>query len=51
MIDVEEVVPKKGRSAYEVCHGYTMYWVMVAVLATQITSDHKFSKELPRPNR
>ena len=38
MIDVEEVVPKKGRSAYEVCHGYIMYWVMVAVLATQITN-------------
>ena len=38
VVDVEEVVPKKGRSAYEVCHGYTMYWVMVAVLSTQITN-------------
>jgi len=38
VIHVEEVVPKKGRSAYEVCHGYIMYWVMVAVLATQITN-------------
>ena len=38
VVDVEEVVPRKGRSAYEVCHGYTMYWVMVAVLSTQITN-------------
>lgn len=37
VVEVEETAPKKGRSAYEVCHGYTMYWVMVAMLATQIT--------------
>ena len=37
VVEVEEIAPKKGRSAYEVCHGYTMYWVMVAVLSTQIT--------------